>query len=87
MYRRSNYSKNTRSVDKQPNIENIKYFAITEQPLSLVGVSVKNIVSEQEYIKMRRACNRRAGANCEICGKLFPRGTDFKKQILRSDST
>ena len=86
MYRRSNYSKNNRSVDKQPNIENVKYFAITEQPFSLVGVSVKNIVSDTEYIKMRRACNKRAGANCEICGKLFPRGKDFKKKIYVSET-
>lgn len=86
MYRRSNYSKNIRSVDKKPNIENIKYFSITEQPLSLVGVSVKNIVSEEEYTKMRRACNRRAGSNCEICGKLFKWGTDFKKKIYVSET-
>lgn len=80
-YKRSNYSKNYRKVNKQPNINNIRYLFNVSKPLSLRGVSIKNIESRKTYSSMRRVCNKRAGSNCEICGTLFKLDSNFKKNI------
>ena len=80
-YKKSIYSKNYQPTDKQPNIENIRYFSYQTKPLSLYGVAIKNIEDSKVYSKMRRDCNKRAKHNCEICGNLFGRDKEYKKQI------
>ena len=80
-FKKSIYSKNYRPTSKQPNIDNIRYLSYQTKPLSLYGVTIKNIESKEVYTKMRRQCNRRANNNCEICGNLFGRDSDYKKQI------
>lgn len=80
-YKKSNYSKNYKKVNKQPNINNIRFLFNVTKPHSLRGVSIKNIEPSKTYSSMRRACNKRAGSNCEICGSLFKLNDKLKKNI------
>lgn len=68
--------------DKEPNIKNIQYLSIVDKPFTLVGVTIKNIVSVYEYEQMKLSCKLRANGNCEICGKLVPKGEDLRDNIV-----
>ena len=68
--------------DKEPNIANLKYMTITDKPYTLIGVGIRDLVSTSEYSRMSRECKKRAKGNCEMCGKLVPRGDDFRRHIV-----
>lgn len=75
MARRYNYpNKNRyRPKDEKAHFENAKYLVCTDKPFSLLGVSIKNIVSSYDYSKMKRECKKKANSHCQLCGRYIAR--------------
>lgn len=72
-FRRYNYSKKRPGSDNPINPDLVPYLSCVDTPFTLIGVSVRNILSSTEYSVMVRDCKKRARNNCELCGRYVAR--------------
>ena len=72
-FRRYNYSKKRPGSDNPINPDLVPYLSCVDTPFTLIGVSVRNILSSTEYSAMVRECKKRARNNCELCGRYVAR--------------
>lgn len=75
-YRRYNYPNRSPRGDRPVNMSLVPYISCVGVPWYLVGVSVKNIVSDREYAKMVKECKTKEGNNCQLCGRWVARSRE-----------
>ena len=75
-YRRYNYPRRKPRGDKPLNHSLVPYVACVGTPLTLIGVSIKHILSDKEYGDLAKSCKIKAKNNCELCGRWVSRTRD-----------